>query len=173
MRSIILGVCTLAMSVWAQGADAAPGDQYFLQVPNISGNVTHQGYGGWIALNAFSAGLTDPLDTNTGTASGRVSCQELVAIKPLDSTSPLLAADVATARVLGTVQLAVLGVDNHEFLRLTLKNAILTSLLLGGDNARSARTESLSIVAQQIELTTTDPLTGHHIESIIDCNNLR
>ena len=173
MRSVILGVCTVLMSVVAQGAAAAPGDSYFLQVPGITGSVTHSAYAGWIALNAFSIGLTDPIDTATGTASGRVSCQQLMVLKPLDSTSPQLAADVATARVLNPLTLAVLNGQNQEFLRVTLKNAILTSLQLGGDSARSARTESLSITAQQIELATVDPLTGRHIESIIDCNNLR
>jgi type VI secretion system Hcp family effector len=168
MRCVILGLCTLAMTVLSQVAGAAPGDVY-LQVPNITGNVTHQGYVGWISLTTFSAGFTSPLDTSTGTAGGHVTCQQVVAIKPLDAISPLLALDVATGRPLSTVYLAVLNGEGHEFLRLTLKNAVLSSLLLGGDNARSARSETLSISAQQIELTTNDAAGGHNVETMIDC----
>jgi type VI secretion system Hcp family effector len=138
---------------------AAPGDVFLMHIPNINGEVIRNHYAGWIAVNAFTAGITTPVDSSTGSASGRPICSPLVAIKPLDATSPELALAAATEEHFATVTLAALaGGQQREFLRFTLKNAIITSIVFGGDTVASSRTETVSIVAEQVQITATPQL---------------
>jgi type VI secretion system secreted protein Hcp len=172
MRRLLLAIFAALVSVAAQ---AAPGDIFLLQVPNINGGVTRQGYTGWIGLISFSAGFTSPLDLSTGQASGKLTCNEVMAIKPLDATSPELALAVVTGHVYHAISLAALGGGSqHEFLRLTLKNAVITSLTMGGNTSSAARTESVAIAAQQIEITSTPQLPdgspGQPVSTIVSCN---
>jgi type VI secretion system secreted protein Hcp len=157
MRKFLICVGALLSSVAVQ---AAPGDVFLMHIPNINGDVTRNHYAGWIAVNAFSAGITTPVDSTSGSASGRPVCSPLVAIKPLDTTSPELALAAATGEHFATVTLAALagGGQQHEFLRFTLKNAIITSIVFGGDTAASSRTETVSIIAEQVQITATPQL---------------
>jgi len=156
MRTLMICVGALLASVAVQ---AAPGDVFLMHIPNINGDVARSHYAGWIAVNAFSAGITTPLDSSSGSVSGRPTCSPLVAIKPLDTTSPELALAAATGEHFATVTLAALaGGQQHEFLRFTLKNAIITSIVFGGDTVASSRTETVSIIAEQVQITATPQL---------------
>jgi type VI secretion system Hcp family effector len=159
-------------------AQAAPGDVFLLQIPGINGAVNFSKYRNWILVNSFSTGITTPTSVNTGGGGGasRPMCQPLVVSKPLDTTSPELAQAAASGKRLATVTLAALsGIDDHEFVRFVLKNATITAVLFGGDNVTSARTETLTILAQQIQISSTPlspegtPLPTSTTE--IDCQN--
>jgi type VI secretion system secreted protein Hcp len=159
-------------------AQAAPGDVFLLQIPNINGAVNFSKYRGWILVNSFSTGITTPTSANTGSGSGagKPMCEPLVVVKPLDSTSPELAQAAASGKHLATVTLAALsGGNDHEFLRFVLKNATITSVLFGGDSVSSSRTETLTISAQQIQISSTpqsaDGSTGATATTEIDCQN--
>ena len=159
-------------------AQAAPGDVFLLQIPSVNGSVNFSKYRGWILVNSFSTGITTPTSTNTGGGGGasRPMCQPLVLVKPLDTTSPELAQAAASGKRFPTVTLAALsGGDNHEFLRFVLKNATITSVLFGGDSVSSSRTETLTISAQQIQISST-PLSAEGVPGAtattdVDCQN--
>jgi type VI secretion system secreted protein Hcp len=176
MRSWIAGFIAFGLSVAAQ---AAPGDMFLMQIPNVNGSVTLPGFTGWIPLNSFSAGFTNTIAAGSGGGgAGRLTCNEVMAIKPLDATSPELVQLVATGRHLQTVSLVALsrsdGQGRREFLRLTLKGALITSVLFGGNNAWASRTESLSLDAARIDVTATpllpDGTPGAPVTTIVDCS---
>ncbi|HEY2779469.1 MAG TPA: type VI secretion system tube protein Hcp [Steroidobacteraceae bacterium] len=175
MHKFLILVAALLLGVAAQ---AAPGDVFLLQIPGINGSVNFSKYRGWILVNSFSTGITTATSNNTGGggSSGKPMCQPLMVIKPLDSTSPELALAAATGKRFATVTLAALGSGGggeREFLRFVLKNATITSVLFGGDNVSSSRTESLTISAQQIQISSTpqsaDGATGTTSTTEIDC----
>jgi type VI secretion system secreted protein Hcp len=175
VHKFLLLVGTLLIGLAAQ---AAPGDVFLLQIPNINGAVNFSKYRGWILVSSFSTGITTPTSTNSGSGSGagRPMCEPLVVIKPLDSTSPELAQAAASGKHLASVTLAALsGGNDHEFLRFVLKNASITAVLFGGDSVSSSRTESLTISAQQIQISSTpqsaDGSTGATTTTEIDCQN--
>ena len=174
MHKFLLLVGTLLIGLAAQ---AAPGDVFLLQIPNINGAVNFSKYRGWILVNSFSTGITTSTSANNGGGSGagKPMCEPLVVIKPLDTTSPELAQAAASGKRLATVTLAALSGNDHEFLRFVLKNAIITSVLFGGDNVSSSRTETLTISAQQIQISSTpqsaDGSTGATATTDIDCQN--
>jgi type VI secretion system secreted protein Hcp len=173
MHKFFLLIGTLLIGLAAQ---AAPGDVFLLQFPGINGSVNFSKYRGWILVNSFSTGITTKTSSNTGSGGGasKPMCEPLVLIKPLDSTSPELALAAATGKHLATVTLAALsGGNDHEFLRFVLKNATVSSVLFGGDNVSSSRTETLTISAQQIQISSTpqanDGATGATTTTDIDC----
>jgi type VI secretion system secreted protein Hcp len=173
MHKFFLLIGTLLIGLAAQ---AAPGDVFLLHFPGINGSVNFSKYRGWILVNSFSTGITTKTSSNTGSGGGasKPMCEPLVLIKPLDSTSPELALAAATGKHLATVTLAALsGGNDHEFLRFVLKNATVTSVLFGGDNVSSSRTETLTISAQQIQISSTpqsnDGATGATTTTDIDC----
>jgi type VI secretion system secreted protein Hcp len=176
MHKLFYGV-GLVLMAW--GAQAAPGDTFLLQIPGIDGGVTRSHYAGWIALNTFSAGITGVTDNGTGAggASGKTTCSHLLAIKPLDTSSPELAHAAATGKRFATMTLVALaGGDQHEFLRFTLKNVVISSLLFGGDTVQSSRTETLSLAAPQFEITATpqlpDGTSGAPVTADITCSSV-
>ncbi len=175
MHKLLLLVGTLLIGL---GAQAAPGDVFLLQIPTINGAVNLSKYHGWISVNSFSTGITTPTSANGGSGAGasKPMCEPLVLIKPLDSTSPELALAAASGKRFATVTLAALsGGNDHEFLRFVLKNATITSVLFGGDSVSSSRTETLTISAQQLQISSTpqsaDGSTGASSTTDIDCQN--
>jgi len=175
MHKFLLLVGTLLIGLAAQ---AAPGDVFLLQIPNINGAVNFSKYRGWILVNSFSTGITTSTNGSSGSGSGasKPMCQPLVLIKPLDTTSPELAQAAASGKHFATVTLAALsGGDDHEFLRFVLKNATITSVLFGGDSVSSSRTETLTISAQQIQISSTplsaEGLPGATSTTDVDCQN--
>lgn len=163
-------------SLLGLAAQAAPGDVFLLQIPSINGGVSFSKYSGWIPVNSFSTGITTPTSGNSASGSGasKPMCEPLVLVKPLDTTSPELALAAATGKHFTTVTLAALRSGNeHEFLRFVLKNATITSVLFGGDSVSSSRTETLTISAQQIQISSTpqspDGASGVTSTTDIDC----
>jgi type VI secretion system Hcp family effector len=174
MHKCLLLVGTLLIGLAAQ---AAPGDVFLLQIPNINGAVNFSKYRGWILVNSFSTGITTPTSANTGSGGGasKPMCEPLVLIKPLDTTSPELAQAAASGKRFATVTLAALSGGNIEFLRFVLKNATITSVLFGGDSVSSSRTETLTISAQQIQISSTplsaEGMPGTTATTEVDCQN--
>ena len=159
---------------------AAPGDVFLLQIPTINGGVNFSKYRGWILVNTFSTGVSTTPSSNTGGggSAGKTVCEPLTVIKPLDTTSPELALAAASGKHFATITLAALsGGNEHEFLRFVLKNATVTSVLFGGDSVSSSRTETLTIAAEQIQISSTpqrsDGAPGETSTTDIDCQSLK
>jgi type VI secretion system Hcp family effector len=174
MPKFLLLVAALLLGLAAQ---AAPGDVFLLQIPTINGAVNISKYRDWILVNSFATGITTPTSANTGSGGGasKPVCQPLVLIKPLDTTSPELAQGAASGKRFTTVTLAALSGDGREFLRFVLKNATITSVLFGGDSVSSSRTETLTISAQQIQISSTplspEGVPGATSTTEVDCQN--
>jgi type VI secretion system secreted protein Hcp len=177
MRKFLLLAGALLIGIAAQ---AAPGDVFLLHIPTINGGVNLSKYRGWILVNTFSTGVSTTTSSNTGGggSSGKTVCEPLTVIKPLDTTSPELAMAAATGKHFASITLAALsGGNEHEFLRFVLKNATVTSVLFGGDSVSSSRTETLTIAAEQIQISSTpqrsDGASGETSTTDIDCQALK
>lgn len=159
MRSMRAIVVSGGMLFGSALSVAAPGDLFLLQIPGITGEVTRPRYPGWISVNSFAVGISNSA-ANSGGGAG--AGKPLSIIKPLDTTSPELALLAANGRVQPLVTLVALsgaaGEGRFEFLKFTLRNAVVTALQLGGDSVAAAHTEQLTIAAQQITVTSTPQL---------------
>jgi type VI secretion system secreted protein Hcp len=177
MRLIPLCVGVLLSTAAVQ---AAPSDVFLLKIPGITGESTRVNYAGWIPLNSFSMGISSTANIGSsggGAGAGKTVCHALTVVKPLDTTSPELALDAASDKHLSTVILAALsgGGEPREFLRFTLKNAFITAVQFGGDSVTSSRTETLTIEAEQIQVTAMpqqiDGTGGQPVTTTINCQS--
>jgi type VI secretion system secreted protein Hcp len=65
----------------------------FLFLDGVSGETTRAGYSGWIELDSFSFGASNPVSIGTGSTgagAGKVSLSSFNVMKRTDSSSPLL-----------------------------------------------------------------------------------
>jgi type VI secretion system secreted protein Hcp len=177
MRLILLCVGILLSSAAVQ---AAPGDVFLLKIPGIAGESTRVNYAGWIELNTFSMGVSSTArigSSGGGAGAGKTVCHALTVVKPLDTTSPELALDAASDKHLATVILAALssGATAHEFLRFTLKNAFITAVQFSGDSVSNSHTETVTIEAEQIQITAepqqVDGRGGQPVTTNINCQS--
>ena len=175
-RAIILLLALTLASTAAQAAD----EIFLLNVPGISGDVTLQGYAGWISVTSFSEAFTNSGARAGSGAGGRVGCQELQIVKLLDVTSPELTMAVAGGHVYHMIQLVALRTAGDaapvEFLRFTLTNALFTSVAFAGDASASARTETLEVRPTRIDVKYTpqrsDGTPGPAVMTSVQCGSI-
>jgi type VI secretion system secreted protein Hcp len=105
-------------------------------------------------------------------------CQDMHIAKFLDVTSPLLLATVTTGHRYSKIELVAVNTGaevQNEFLRLTLQNVVISSVTFAGDNATSARVETLVLDPERIEITYTpqfaDGRLGTPMSALADCSN--
>lgn len=168
MRSLIRYLAMLLTCLATQAALAA--DVFLLNIPGIHGDVTLAKYTGWISVTAFSGAFENSSNAATG-----ASCQQMGIVKVIDVASPALAMAVATEQRHPEVALVAVADSGggNEFLRFTLRNALISSVAFGGDSSTSARTEKLTVSPQQIEVRyvpqNPDGAPGAPISTVVDC----
>jgi type VI secretion system secreted protein Hcp len=128
-----------------------------LQIPEIAGETKLEGFGDpqGIEIMSYSWNVSNPLQaspSNVGRSTGRPNFGELVVTKALDSTSPVLADDCASARNLGDVTLSLVRQDeaageNLVYMKYELKNTLISSLSVGGSGEIPVETLSLNYSA--------------------------
>jgi type VI secretion system secreted protein Hcp len=172
------GLGGLLLVMAAQATPAA--EQFLMNIPGINGDVTTKGYVNWISVTSFSEGISGSQGSATGLGAGRLTCQAMHIVKPLDVTSPALMAAVATGHHYSTIELVALSTSDGgqgEFLRLTLQNVLIASVTFAGDSSTSARVETLTLDPERIEVTYTPQLAdgrpGTPVTSQVNCSNLR
>jgi type VI secretion system secreted protein Hcp len=128
----------------------------YLNLDQIQGDVTTQGFEGQIELASFSHGLSLPLSTTDGRldATGRPSVGEINVTKATDRASVRLIEAALMAKVLGKAQITFTRTERDIFvayLVVALTNARIFSVATssGGDRPM----EQLSLVCEQISWT--------------------
>jgi len=157
MRLVFVAIGTLLALASAQTALAV--ETFYLKIPGITGD-SH----GLIPVNSFSDSITNTFNAASG-QSARPSCSPLQVVKELDNSSPELFMSVASGHVYKTIELEAFTTNGGAggmlvmFLHLTLTNAVISAVSLGGDVSGSARTETVTINSEKIEVQYT-PLRG-------------
>jgi type VI protein secretion system component Hcp len=161
MRSLIFCISTAVIGLTAQSALGA--QVFVMQIPGITGDVTVANYAGSISLSSFSAGFSNPAaDGSGGVVAGKPTCQPIQVVKPLDGTSPKMAAAAFSGTPYPTVTLIALtqspsAAYYYAFLTFTLNDVVVSSLNFAG-----AQTESLTLIYGQITVSyyAQSPTTG-------------
>jgi len=176
MRLIAILFGALLTAATAQAAT----ENFYLKMPGINGEALSKNFVGWIPVTSFSEGfMTSGAGAfgAGGRAGGRVSCQSLQVVKQLDSSSAEIAASVAAGRQFVEVDLAATTTSGDAgettFLRFALHHAFVSSVTFGGDSTSSARVETITLVAESIEVTywpqTADGRVGGPLTATITC----
>jgi type VI secretion system secreted protein Hcp len=113
-----------------------------LQIPDVMGECKLEGFQEprGIEITSYSWNVSNPIQaspSNVGRTTGRPNFGELVVTKALDSTSPIIADDCASARNLGKVVLSLVRQDEQQgenltYMKYELFNTLVSAVSVGG-----------------------------------------
>jgi len=139
-------------------------DTILLQLPNIQGNSTINGYAGQIILLSFSHGVNMPMGTDVGGTErtlGRPSFSELSVAKATDQSTPALYGACAGGTKLGNATITIGRNEGGNFMQLiqyVLTNAMISAVSTsgGGTDAMDSLTLHFSAITMAYTQQKTD-----------------
>ncbi len=138
--------------VRAQGAQA----DYFLKIPGIEGESTHELHRGEIEVESWSWGETNSTATyGAGAGTGKVRINDFNFSMKVSKASPKLMLYCALGRIVPSATLTAVGPDGTEFLKYELKNVVISSYKTSGERSTGPPTEEIRLRFSQIILTHT------------------
>ncbi len=158
---------------------------YFLKLDGITGESTDSNHKGWIQLESFSWGASNPTTIGSatgGAGAGKVKFSDISVGKVVDKSSPDLVAFCASGKHIDRALLEVvthqLKIDYKErtetvFLRLTLSDVLVTGVSEAGLKLDTP-TEALSLnftkiaVSYQPQTKNTDTTLSGNTTGLID-----
>lgn len=121
----------------------------FIKIGNIKGESKDDKHKDEIDVLAWSWGMSQSgsMHTGGGGGAGRVNVQDLNLTKYVDAATPILMQFCATGTHVDEVVLTLrkAGGDQMEYLKLTLKKAIITNVSTGGSGGEDKLTENITI----------------------------
>lgn len=121
----------------------------FIKIGSIKGESKDKKHKGEIDVLAWSWGMSQSgsMHTGGGGGAGRVNVQDISLTKYVDAATPVLMKFCATGEHVDEIVLTLrkAGKTQLEYLKLTFKRALITSVSTGGSGGEDQLTENLSI----------------------------
>lgn len=121
----------------------------FLKIDGVAGESSDAKHKGEIDILAWSWGMTQSgsMHVGTGGGSGKVSVQDIHITKRVDKATPVLLNYCCTGKHFKEVTLSVnkAGGDKLEYLKMEMKDVLISSYSTGGSPHDDAVHESLSL----------------------------
>ena len=122
----------------------------FIKIDDIKGESIDKTHKGEIQVLAWSWGMTQSGSTHIGGGgggSGKVNVQDISFTKYIDSSTPILMQHCCTGKhfKLATLIVRKAGEQPLEYLKLHLKDLILTSVSTGGSGGEDKLTENITL----------------------------
>jgi type VI protein secretion system component Hcp len=147
----LFGAAGLSATARAATGTSAPvgepvGDQYFLKIEGITGDVTTKGLEGFIGLDDFSVGASHT--ASNGAASGKAKEVQVHFDAPSSIASPLLMLNVVNGKPIKTGAVYVTDANNNIFIKMDLVDVLVSSYeIIAVDQARPEDKGTLSFGA--------------------------
>jgi len=132
----------------------------FIKIGEIKGDSVDAKHKGEIDALTWSWGTSQSTRAAAGgAAAGRAIPQDLIITKAIDSSSPLFVQFATTGKHFAEVQLTVriAGKSNNDFIRIKLKDVMISSMKLAGAGGQDLPTEEIALTFQVIEFTVAPP----------------
>ena len=121
----------------------------FLKIPGIDGESADQSHRGEIDILSWTWGMSQSGTTHLGSGggSGKVSVQDITLSKYVDASSPALLLGCCKGTHLDEAVLVVrkAGESPLEYIRLTMKEVIVSQVSTGGHDTEDRLTESVTL----------------------------
>lgn len=121
----------------------------FLKLNGIDGESADDKHKNEIDVLAWSWGMSQSGNTHLGTGSGagKVSVQDISVTHYVDSASPVLSLACCTGKHIpdGTLTVRKAGETPLEYIKITIKDIIITSVSTGGSGGEDRLTENFSM----------------------------
>lgn len=145
----------LLAAQYASGAFTA-----YIQIDGIKGEVTAEGYEGWIEVGSVQWGVARGISSTAGGREASApSISEITLTKTLDSTSPALflravggISNIATVKLHLVTPSSGSTNTNTVFYKLTLSNVLVSSQSNSGSTGDDRPQESISLNFSKIEV---------------------
>lgn len=128
----------------------------FIKIGDIAGEARDSVHAGEIDVLAWSWGASQSGTTHMGGGggSGKISVQDLSITKYVDKATPTLWSFLAKGSHIGEIILTVrkAGGTAVEYIKLTMTEAIITSISTGGSGGEDRLTENVTINFAQFKL---------------------
>jgi type VI secretion system secreted protein Hcp len=128
---------------------------YFLQITGIAGESTDAKRKGWIDVESWTWGETNPVQPSAGSGSsvGRVQIQDLHFVTRVSKASPALFLACATGQHMKEAKLAAVksGAMQQEFLTWTFSDVLVTGYQTGGADGDLV-TDSVSLAFSKLKV---------------------
>jgi type VI secretion system secreted protein Hcp len=134
----------------------------YLQLDGVTGESTRQNYSGWIELDSFSFGASNPVSIGTGSTgagAGKVSLSSFNVMKRTDSSSPVLFQKCCMGQHFSKASIALNkagGVASVKFLVYDFTEVFAESIQWsGGQGGDDTPAEAISFAFASINVTYT------------------
>ena len=128
----------------------------FLKIGDIKGESTDGVHKGEVEVLAWSWGVSQSgtMHVGTGGGAGKANFQDVSITKYVDRASPALWKHVATGSHVPEAVLVVrkAGGTPLEYIRITMKECLITSISTGGSGGEDRLTENISINFARVQL---------------------
>ena len=131
----------------------------YMKIDGIDGDVTAKGHENWIAINSVDFGVKRSLSTDPGRIndreSSRPSVSEIMIIKKMDKSSPLLFSESCVGKAKPQIKIHLCQTDStlNPYAEITLNNAIVSGYRMSSSTAAHLSPEEhISLSFDKIEL---------------------
>jgi type VI secretion system secreted protein Hcp len=128
---------------------------YFLQIAGIAGESTDAKHKGWIDVESWTWGETNPgtMATGGGAGAGKVQMQDFQFTTPMSKASPALFLACASGQHMKEAKLAAVkaGAMQHEFLTWTFSDVLVTGYQTAGAGGDLVH-DSISLTFSKIKV---------------------
>jgi len=137
----------------------------YLQLDGVSGESTRQNFVGWIELNSFSFGASNPVSIGTGSTgagAGKVSLSSFNVMKQTDASSPVLFQKCCMGQHFAKAQVALNkagGTSPVKFLVYDFTELYTESVQWSGGGGEDTPAEAISFAFASVNVTYTPQKT--------------
>ena len=176
MLKILKPLATVAAAALSLNAYAAV--NMFLKLDGIAGESQDSTHKGEIDVLAWSWGMSQSGTTHisSGSGAGKASFQDISVTKWVDKSSVPLMQNIATGKLIAEATLVVrkAGRLPVEYIKIIMKNVLVTSSSTGGAGGEDRLTENISLNFAEFctEYVETSPLDGTAVKTHSFCYDI-
>lgn len=164
---VVTSMALLGALAEAQPVDAGDRErnQWFIKIGDIKGEATDKEHKEWIDVLSVSHGIHRPGGSATGQSRrrGAAVVEDISISKLLDKASPKLQETLLSGQVIPSVEFVMTRAHGPRetkqrlvYLKYELKNVLVTSYNIAGDEAMGTPTEDFSLNFEEIKVTYTE-----------------
>lgn len=127
----------------------------FLKIDGITGESQDSNHKGWIAIESFTWGASQPgnMSVGGGGGAGKVQYRDLSVQALMDKATPAIMRYVSNGKHINKVELSVCkaGGSQIEYCRITLEDVLITHLIFNGTTQRDLLGVSYQFQASKVQ----------------------
>lgn len=127
----------------------------FLKIDGITGESQDSNHKGWIAIESFTWGASQPgnMSVGGGGGAGKVQYRDLSVQALMDKATPAIMRYVSNGKHINKVELSVCkaGGSQIEYCRITLEDVLITHLIFNGTTQRDLIGVSYQFQASKVQ----------------------